>query len=62
MVLKGGRIIGVWKTKTANDKLDSAMMLWETIQPTEQQALLLLAEEYAKFRRIRLKSSRIEMA
>lgn len=59
-VLKGGRIIGIWKTKTLKDKLDASMTLWEPIQPSEQRLLESLAEEYAAFRLLNLKIITIE--
>ena len=59
-VLKGGRIIGTWKTKTLKDKLEISMTLWEPTQPSEQQQLKSLAEEYAAFRLLNLKKCTIE--
>jgi len=55
VVLKSGRIIGTWKTKTLKDKLDISMTLWEPVQPSQQRLLESLAEEYAAFRLINLK-------
>lgn len=59
-VLKGGRIIGIWKTKTQKDRLDLSMALWEPTTPTEGTLLEGLAEEYAVFRDLRLRSCAIE--
>jgi len=59
-VLKGGRIIGTWKTKTLKDKLEISMTLWEPTQPSEQQLLKSLAEEYEAFRLRNLKKCTIE--
>lgn len=56
-ILRGGRIIGVWKTKTENDKLELSMRIW---QPAEQQELKYLAEEYAAFRLCSVKRCTIE--
>ena len=62
VVLKGGCIIGIWKTKTMKDKLDISMTLWESAQYSEQQVLKSLAEEYAAFRQLRLKNYTMESA
>lgn len=60
VVLRGGRIAGLWKSKTAKDKLDIAATLWEPLRHREQAALKQLAEEYAAFRLLTLRSSTIE--
>lgn len=62
VVLKGGCIIGTWKTKTMKDKLDISMTLWESARHSEQQVLKSLAEEYAAFRQLRLKNCTMESA
>jgi len=62
VILKGGRIIGIWKTKTLKDKLDISMTMWETIQSSEQRVLKSLAEEYAAFRLLCIKNFIIESA
>lgn len=62
VVLKGGRIIGIWKTKTLKDKLDVSIVLWEAAPPSEQRLLKTLAEEYAAFRRLHLMNCTIESA
>jgi len=62
VVLRGGRIIGIWKTKTTKDHLNISMTLWESAQPSEQRALKSLAEEYATFHQLRLKKYTVENA
>lgn len=60
-VLKGGRIIGTWKTKTLKDKLEISITLWEPTQPSEQRLIGSLAEEYAAFRQLYLKTCTMEI-
>lgn len=50
VILRGGRVVGIWKAKTQKEKLDVVMTVWETIKPSEQQVLKSLVEEYAAFR------------
>ena len=59
-VLRRGRIIGTWKTKTLKDKLDISITAWETVTSAEQQALEQLAEEYAAFRLLRIRNCGVE--
>ncbi len=54
-VLKEGKIVGTWKTKTAKDKLEIAVTLFEELEPGEKQKILTCAEEYAAFRRLDLR-------
>lgn len=61
-ILKGGRIIGIWKTKTARDKLDVFMTIWEPVSSAQKKGLEQLAEEYAAFRQLRMRSCAIEDA
>lgn len=61
VVLKGGRIIGTWKTKTIKDKLDISIALWEPALPSERRLIERLAEEYAAFRLLGLKKCAIEI-
>jgi len=61
-VLKGGRVIGTWKTKTPKDKLDVSITLWEPVWPSEQRQLERLAEEYAAFRLLHLRTCTMEAA
>lgn len=58
-VLKGGRIIGAWKTKTVKDKLDISINLWEPAGASGQRLIKSLAEEYAAFRLLDLKKCAI---
>lgn len=55
VVLKGGRVIGFWKTKTQKERLDISVVLWETTTFGEEKMLKNLAEEYAVFRRSSLR-------
>ena len=59
VVLKGGRIVGIWKPRTQENKLDIALTLFEALRPAEYQMLKMLAEEYAVFRMLDLRSCRI---
>lgn len=59
-VLKGGRVIGVWKASKLKDKLDVSITMWESTTGKEQKHLKQLAEEYAVFRRLCIRECRIE--
>lgn len=58
VVLREGRIIGIWKTKTLEDKLDISIELWESIMPWDMHHIETLANELAKFRGLNLKGIR----
>lgn len=58
-ILKGGRVAGIWKTKTQKDKLDVSVSLFEAFESTEREKLKDLAEEFAAFRQLSLKSCQI---
>lgn len=60
VVLKGGRIVGVWKAKQQKDKLTSAITLYEPLTSAEKVQLTNLVEEYADFRLLYLKNLTIE--
>ncbi|WP_195267572.1 winged helix DNA-binding domain-containing protein [Eubacterium sp. 1001713B170207_170306_E7] len=60
VVLKGGRIAGIWRTKTKKDKLELSIRLFERFQPGEKKAVEELAGEYADFRGLGLNSFCIE--
>lgn len=60
VILKCGRIIGTWRAKTLKDKLDLSMTVWESAGVSEQKKLKNLAEEYAAFRQICLRSCRVD--
>lgn len=62
VVLKGGRVIGVWRGNTHNDKLDVSISVWETATAVERKTLDRLAQEYAAFRLLGIKSCTIEGA
>lgn len=59
-VVKGGRVIGIWKGKTGKDKLDISVTLWEALKGREEAALKLLAEEFATFRQLELRTCALE--
>lgn len=59
-ILKGGRVAGVWSSKTQAGGVTLALSLFEPLSPGEQQALQTLAEQYAAFRSLRLKRCTIE--
>lgn len=58
-IIKGGRIAGIWKTKTGKDKLDVEMTLFEPLELAERKKLKELAEEYGAFRLLDLKKCEI---
>lgn len=60
VILKGGRIVGTWRTKTINGKLDASLTLWEEGTCIGRQALEGLLEEYAAFRMLGVRSCLIE--
>lgn len=60
VVLKAGRIIGIWKTKTLKNKLDISIELWESITPQDGSCMETLAKELAGFRGLNLNICRIE--
>ena len=55
VILKAGRIAGIWRTKTLGDKLETEMTLFEALETEEKNNLKELAEEYAQFRGLALK-------
>lgn len=50
VILKGGRIAGIWKGKTQNGRLDITLTLFETLTSSELVTLEELAAKYADFR------------
>ena len=60
VVLRGGRIIGIWKSKTLKDKLDISITMWESLGFSEQKVLKQLAENYAVFRMLHLRNLILE--
>lgn len=54
-VLRGGRIVGVWKARTQKDSLTLAADLFEPLARAEQEALAAQAAAYAAFRQLSLK-------
>lgn len=59
-VLKGGRVIGIWKGKTLGDRLDADLTVWEPLSRAEEGRLEELAGEYAAFRRLTLRRCLLE--
>ena len=59
-VLKGGRIIGVWRMKTMKQKIEIRINLWEAANRAEYQKLQSLAGEYAGFRQLDLTACVVE--
>lgn len=55
VILKCGRITGIWKAKTTAGKLEISVQLFEPLTDYEKEALKSLAEEYAAFRLLNLK-------
>lgn len=58
VVLQGGRAVGIWRAHAAQ-KLEVAITLWQPPAPAQRRALEALAEEYAAFRQLPLKSCAI---
>lgn len=54
VILKAGRIAGIWRSKTLGDKLETEMTLFEAFKTGEKNNLKELAEEYAEFRGLSL--------
>lgn len=54
VVLKGGKIIGIWKTRTQREKLSVSTTLWEPLSTPEQRELERQMEGYASFRGLAL--------
>lgn len=54
VVLKGGKIIGIWKTRTQREKLSVTVTLWEPFSASEQRELKQHLEGYAAFRGLAL--------
>ncbi len=47
VVLKGGRVAGIWNGKVRDGKLEFSTTLWENLSPRECRLLEELGEEYA---------------
>lgn len=60
VILKGGSIIGAWKEKKMNDKLDISINMWEMTTSAEQELLNHLAQEYASFRLLNIRKYTME--
>lgn len=54
VVLKGGKIIGTWKTRTQREKLLVTTTLWQPLSIPEQRELEKQLEGYAIFRGLAL--------
>lgn len=54
VILKGGKIIGIWKTRTQREKLSVSTTLWEPLSAPEQRELEKQLEGYAIFRGLAL--------
>lgn len=59
VILKGGRVAGIWRTKTQKCKLELSMALFGPHKAAEKKALEELAGEYAAFRMLELRSCSI---
>lgn len=55
VVLYDGRIIGIWKARALKDKLEVYTTLWEKISATEEKKIRQLTEEYAGFRKAKIR-------
>lgn len=54
-VLKGGRIVGIWKTKKVKTQMEMDVSLFETISERDRRKLMGCGEEYAAFRGLNMK-------
>ena len=54
VILKGGKIIGIWKTRTQRENLSVSTTLWEPLSSPEQRELEKQLEGYAIFRGLAL--------
>ena len=54
VILKGRKIIGIWKTRTQREKLSVTAALWEPFSASEQRELERQMEGYASFRGLAL--------
>ena len=54
VILKGGKIIGIWKTRTQRENLSVSTTLWEPLSTPEQRELERQMEGYASFRGLAL--------
>lgn len=54
VILKGGKIIGIWKTRTQRENLSVSTTLWEPLSSPEQRELERQMEGYASFRGLAL--------
>lgn len=61
-VLKGGRIIGIWKPQARKDSLSVRVTLWEAVASAERRTLEQLIQAYAAFRQLHLQGCAIEGA
>lgn len=56
VVLRQGRVAGIWQTRTAREKLELSVTLFEPFTAAETRTLQEMAGEYAAFRGLELKS------
>ena len=54
VILKSGKIIGIWKTRTQRENLSVSTTLWEPLSAPEQRELERQMEGYASFRGLAL--------
>ena len=54
VILKGGKIIGIWKTRTQRENLSVSTTLWQPLSAPEQRELERQMEGYASFRGLAL--------
>ena len=54
VILKGGKIIGIWKTRTQRENLSVSTTLWQPLSTPEQRELERQMEGYASFRGLAL--------
>ncbi len=60
VILRGGKIIGVWMAPVRNRKMTVSFSLWGSLAEKEKKRLKEMAEKYAAFNRASLKECKIK--
>jgi len=53
-VLKNGRVIGIWKTKTAKANISVCVEIWEPYTQEDEQQILTWTKRWAQFKKLQL--------
>lgn len=60
VVLRQGQVAGIWQTRTVRGALEVTFTLFEALSAAETTCLTEMAEQYAAFREIRLRSCTVQ--